>query len=127
VQKNLNLRKLGQEKETIVINYLKQLGYQIKHRNRHYSNRGEIDIIAIDPSRFNTEYLIFIEVKYRKVSIDMGLQSLSKNKQIRLKKLALYYCKEASINPLDTAISFDFISLDDNQIEHIKDIFTHSF
>jgi len=127
VQKNLNLRKLGQEKETIVIDYLKQLGYQIKHRNWHYSNRGEIDIIAIDPSRFNTEYLIFIEVKYRKASIDVGLQSLSKNKQIRLKKLALYYCKEASINPLDTAISFDFISLDDNQIEHIKDIFTHSF
>jgi len=127
VQKNLNLRKLGQEKETIVIDYLKQLGYQIKHRNWHYSNRDEIDIIAIDPSRFNTEYLIFIEVKYRKASIDVGLQSLSKNKQIRLKKLALYYCKEASINPLDTAISFDFISLDDNQIEHIKDIFTHSF
>ena len=127
MQKNLNLRKLGQEKETIVIDYLKQLGYQIKHRNWHYSNRGEIDIIAIDPSRFNTEYLIFIEVKYRKASIDVGLQSLSKNKQIRLKKLALYYCKEASINPLDTAISFDFISPDDNQIEHIKDIFTHSF
>ena len=127
MQKNLNLRKLGQEKETIVIDYLKRLGYQIQHRNWHYSNRGEIDIIAIDPSRFNTEYLIFIEVKYRKASIDVGLQSLSKNKQIRLKKLALYYCKEASINPLDTAISFDFISLDDNQIEHIKDIFTHSF
>jgi len=127
VQKKLNLRKLGQEKETIVIDYLKRLGYRIQHRNWHYSNRGEIDIIAIDPNRFNTEYLIFIEVKYRKASIDVGLQSLSKNKQIRLKKLALYYCKEASINPLDTAISFDFISLDDNQIEHIKDIFTHSF
>lgn len=127
MQKKLNLRKLGQEKETIVIDYLKRLGYRIQHRNWHYSNRGEIDIIAIDPNRFNTEYLIFIEVKYRKASIDVGLQSLSKNKQIRLKKLALYYCKEASINPLDTAISFDFISLDDNQIEHIKDIFTHSF
>jgi putative endonuclease len=127
MQSSLNFRKIGYEKESLVVDYLKHLGYKILERNWHYSNRGEIDIIAIDPNRFNSQYLIFIEVKYRKASLDIALRSLSKNKQMRLKKLALYYCKEANINALDEQISFDFISLDDSQIEHIKDIFTYSF
>jgi putative endonuclease len=121
-----NQRQLGFEKETIVINHLKKLGYKILARNWYNSNRGELDIIAIDPERFNEEYLVFIEVKYRKDSIDYSLNALSKTKQSKLKKLALYYCKKENINPLNINISFDFIALNDEQIEHIKNIFSYS-
>ena len=121
-----NQRQLGFEKETLVVNYLEKSGYEILTRNWYNSNRGELDIIAIDPERFNEEYLVFIEVKYRKDSIDYSLNALSKTKQSQLKKLAQYYCKKENINPLSTNISFDFIALNDGQIEHIKNIFSYS-
>jgi putative endonuclease len=121
-----NQRQCGFEKETLVVNYLEKLGYEILIRNWYNSNRGELDIIAIDPERFNEKYLVFIEVKYRKNSIEHSLRALSKTKQSKLKKLALYYCKKENINPLSTNISFDFIALNDEQIEHIKNIFSYS-
>ena len=101
-----NQRQLGFMKEALVVGYLEKQGYRILTRNWYNSNRGELDIIAIDPERFNEEYLIFIEVKYRKNSIDYSLNALSKTKQSKLKKLALYYCKKENINPLNINISF---------------------
>ena len=121
-----NQRQLGFEKESLVVKYLEKHDYIILRRNWYNSNRGELDIVVIDPARFNEEYLVFIEVKYRKSSIDNCLKALSKTKQSKLKKLALYYCKEEKINPLNTNISFDFIALNDEQIEHIKNIFSYS-
>ncbi|MFZ4084272.1 MAG: YraN family protein [Vampirovibrionia bacterium] len=121
-----NKREIGFDQETRVIWYLETLNYKILTRNWYNSNRGELDIIAIDPERFNEEYLVFIEVKYRKDSIDYSLNALSKTKQSKLKKLALYYCKKENINPLNINISFDFIALNDEQIEHIKNIFSYS-
>ena len=48
----MNNRKLGFEKENIALKYLKSLDYEILETNWHFSNRGEIDIIAMDPNRF---------------------------------------------------------------------------
>lgn len=117
-----NKRKIGFEQESRVIQYLENLNYRIIKRNWFNSNRGEIDIIAIDPERFNEEYLVFIEVKYRK-DLENSLKALPLSKQKQIKKLSLYYCKEMQINPLTTNISFDFIAVSERSLEHLQNIF----
>jgi len=117
-----NKRKIGFEQESKVIQYLEGLNYRIIERNWFNSNRGELDIIAVDPKRFNEEYLVFIEVKYRK-ELENSLNALPLSKQKQIKKLSLYYCKEMQINPSVTNISFDFIAISESCLEHIKNIF----
>lgn len=118
-----NKRAIGSKTEKQASLYLEELGYQIIDRNWHFSNRGELDIIAIDPKRFNMEYLVFVEVRSRDESLEMSLQSLGKSKQKRLKWLASRYLGENRINPDKVNISFDFIAISGTNLEHIKDIF----
>ncbi len=118
----MNHRQLGFEKEKLAAEYLESLNYKIIEKNWHYSNRGEIDIIAIDPSRFNEKYLVFIEVKYRSYNIEESLKALSFEKQKQIKKLALYYLKKNKLK-LSTNISFDFIAISNDELKHLKNIF----
>ena len=55
-----NKRSVGQEKEMLAVEYLKEQGADILAQN-FYFRGGELDIVAKDG-----EYLCFIEVKYRK-------------------------------------------------------------
>ena len=55
-----NKRKIGQDNENAAAEYLKQQGYEILAQN-FYTRMGEIDLIARDD-----EYLVFVEVKYRR-------------------------------------------------------------
>lgn len=116
-----NNRELGAAKEDLACNYLSQLGYKILDRNWHWSNRGEIDIVALDPNRFGKPYLVFVEVKYRAKSVAMSLQALSYNKIKQIKKLAQIYLERKNIDN-QCFISFDFIAIHENQVRHIKNI-----
>ena len=58
----MNKRQLGSEKEKLAAEYLQERGYEIVACN-YRCRQAEIDIIAK-----KEEYLIFIEVKYRKRS-----------------------------------------------------------
>lgn len=118
----MNHRQLGFKKEKLAVNYLKSLNYKIIETNWHYSKLGEIDIITIDPNRFNEEYLIFIEVKFRTYNIAESLKALSFEKQKQIKKLALYYLKKNKLK-LRTNISFDFIAMSNDELKHLKNIF----
>ena len=57
---SFNRRAIGTEYETLACEYLIRHGYQILCRNFR-CRQGEIDIIARD-----RDYLVFIEVKYRR-------------------------------------------------------------
>ena len=57
-----NNRTIGSEYEDIIVNYIKEKGYEILVTN-YRCKQGEIDIVAKDG-----KYLVFIEVKYRKSS-----------------------------------------------------------
>ena len=59
----MNKRQLGSEKEKLAAEYLQERGYEIVTCN-YRCRQAEIDIIAK-----KEEYLIFIEVKYRKKSV----------------------------------------------------------
>lgn len=127
-KKNTKNRSIGSEAEKLVQDHLLEQGYRILDTNWHFSNRGEIDIIAIDPSRYGEEYLIFIEVKYRAESYEASLNALSHNKKMQLRKLAQAYMKAKGLNFESTNVSFDFVAVYEDKkgqekIEHIKDIF----
>ncbi len=118
----INTRKLGQEQETRAVKYLQTLGYQIIATNWHWSNRGEIDIIAQDPNRYGKSYWIFVEVKSRRHSMNMSLHAISHKKITQIKKLAQIFLLQRKINPNQVNISFDFIAIHEEEIQHIKDI-----
>ena len=56
----MNRRKVGTEKEQTAAAYLRQQGMRIVEMNYRYK-QGEIDIIG-----WESGYLTFVEVKYRK-------------------------------------------------------------
>ncbi len=121
----MNSRRYGQKNESLASDYLLEAGYQIWDRNWHYSNRGELDIVAVDPSRYGEEYLVFIEVKSRAASMLDSLQALSPSKIRQLKKLALAYLNYKKLKASDFNICFDFIAISNNKLEHIRNIVTY--
>lgn len=119
----LSKKEKGNAAEELACDYLKSLGYEIIARNWRFSNRGEIDIIAIDPDRYEERYLLFIEVKNRSESMEASLSALQheqKQRQIRL--LAPAFIREHKIDPSYLNISFDLIAVHNGEIEHLKDI-----
>lgn len=119
--KNFNKYK-GNIAESKALEYLESLGWKILEKNWRFSNMGELDIIALDPNRFGEEYMIFVEVKYRRESEEMSLYALSPKKIRQIKKLALIYLKQKKHNPFDSNFSFDFIAVYEGGIKHLKDV-----
>lgn len=116
----MNSRNYGNKYEQMACEHLLELGYQILDRNWHYSNRGELDIVAFDPQRFGEEYLVFVEVKAREAGLEDSLYALSYHKIQQLKKLALAYLNYKKLKNIN--ISFDFIAISKDKLEHIKNI-----
>lgn len=116
----MNNKEKGSSQESRACAYLEDLGYTIIERNWRWSNRGEIDIIVIDPKRFNREFLVFVEVKYREYSMTMSLFALDNKKIEQMKKLALIYLDRKRIK--NQNVSFDFIAISGKEIRHIKNI-----
>jgi putative endonuclease len=112
----------GNTAENKALEYLESLGWKILEKNWRFSNMGELDIVALDPNRFNEEYIIFIEVKYRSESELMSLNALNQKKLRQIKKLALIYLKQKKLNPFNCNFSFDFIAVYDGGIRHLKDV-----
>ncbi len=61
----MNKKKTGSEYEEKAAAFLQHRGYKIIRKN-YYCRQGEIDIIALDG-----DYLVFVEVKYRR-NVHMG-------------------------------------------------------
>lgn len=121
-KKQINTRQIGSDKEERASKYLENLGYQILDRNWHWGKRGEIDIVALDPNRYGKEFLIFVEVKYRRWSMDMSLYALTPSKITQLKTLATIYMERKGHHHSKTPVSFDFIAISGDKLKHIKNI-----
>ena len=117
-----NNKTRGNRAECRACRYLEELGYQILERNWRWSNKGEIDIIAIDPKRFNQKYLVFIEVKFRDWSMEAALRAVGYYKLQQLKKLAQVYLLKNKLDINKTYFSFDLIAISGTELRHIKDI-----
>lgn len=113
----LNKRELGSEYETRACKYLEDKGYSIIERN-FYSKHKEIDIIARDK-----EYLVFIEVKYRKDNIKgTPLDAVNYLKRKNIIRAARYYIHK-NYYGMDVAVRFDVVSIEGDNIVLIKDAF----
>lgn len=100
-----NKRKIGQEKESLVSEYLKGCGYEIICRN-FFSRHGEIDIIAKKDG-----YLVFIEVKYRQnTRYGMPEEAVGFRKQQNLLAAARYYLYKNHL-PFDLPMRFDVVGV----------------
>lgn len=113
------MKALGNEGESIAVEYLKKRGYKILHRN-YMTPVGEADIVAEDG-----DTVVFVEVKTRKDdSFGRPFEAVNHRKQEKLKKVSLYFLKQKK---QELSVRFDVISiiLADGrpEIEHIEGAF----
>lgn len=119
----MSTRSLGKIYEKRAKSFLKAKGYEIIEQNWQCGKIGEIDFIVKDSKRFQEEYIVFIEVKYRKESISSAMLAVNLKKQIQLRKLAQLYLKSKKLEEVKTNISYDVIAISQNEIEHVQNIF----
>ncbi len=96
---NFNTKQIGDKGENYAVKYLKKHRYKILERN-YRKPYGEIDIIAE-----NKEYLVFVEVKARKLNtLIEPSYAVNQKKQYHLRNTAQAYIKE---NKIDRPCRFD--------------------
>ncbi len=113
-----NKRQIGAKWEKLVAGYLKDKGYMILQMN-YRTRYSEIDVIAEDG-----EYLVFIEVKYRKTAgSGYPVEAVDARKISRIRNAALYYLRDNHYIIDDTNIRFDVVGILGNEIKHIINAF----
>ena len=110
-------RKIGTEKERLAGELLQKKGYEILQYN-YYCRSGEIDIIAKE-----SDYLVFIEVKYRShVRNGYPEETIQWNKRKKITQVAQYYMMRQGY-PQETLCRFDVVVFLGNEYRIIKDAF----
>ena len=110
-------RQIGAEKEKLAAAYLQEHGYEILACN-FSCKQGELDLIA-----HKNEYLVFVEVKYRKNNrFGKAEEAVTVRKQLRMQKAAQYYLYKANL-PQNTPCRFDVIAINGETIELFENAF----
>ena len=117
----MNTRKKGAEYEQVTAAYLENHGVKILERN-YRNRRGEIDLIGKD-----NEYTVFFEVKYRK-NDEKGspAEAVTFTKQRTICRVADYYRMTHGMGEF-SAIRYDVIAIEGNQITWYKNAFEHIY
>ncbi len=112
-----NKRTIGEKWEAVACQYLEKQNYTILERNFRCRS-GEIDIIALDG-----DYIVFIEVKYRKnKAYGYPRESVNYHKQRHISKVASYYLLIK--NAFHKNCRFDVVEIIGENIELIKNAFS---
>lgn len=129
----INKRSVGSYFESLAASYLEDQGMEIIARN-YRSRMGEIDLIGkekaeeeIGYQKVLTDYLVFIEVKYRSGGISGDpTEAVDFHKRWQISKTALYFLQEKGYSE-DTPIRFDVIGIDaDLRVRHIRNAFPYT-
>lgn len=115
-----NLRSVGAEAEDRAAKYLVGLGWTIITR-RHKTRRGELDIVALDPTPELGETLVFVEVKHRRKGDIRPEESVDAKKRGRLVAAANLYLAEFGND--GRAVRFDVIAIDAEGLRHHQSVF----
>ena len=115
----MNTRKIGTQKEELAVKLLEFHGYRIIMRNFR-SKKGEIDIVAA-----KDDYLVFVEVKYRK-SIKNGfpMEAVNYKKQEIISSVSDYYRIRYKI-PDNVKIRYDVVAILGRTYKIIENAFEH--
>lgn len=112
----MNRREVGAEYERRAASYLEERGCKIIEKN-YRCKMGEVDLIIRDE-----EYLVFVEVKYRRdEKAGNPLEAVNLSKQRRISKAAAWYLY--SHGQEGQSCRFDVIGICGNQIAWVKDAF----
>lgn len=112
-----NNRATGSRYEQIAALSLSKAGYRIIQQN-YRRPTGEIDLIAEDG-----EYLVFIEVKYRKDGKKGSPQeAVGTAKQARIYRTAQYYLAEHRIAQ-QRRCRFDVVAIEGNRLRIYRNAF----
>ncbi len=113
-----NCREIGTAYEKKAVLFLQNQGYQIIKQNFR-CRQGEIDIIAKD-----REYLVFIEVKYRKNAYEgAALEAVTPQKQHKIMRTAKYYLYTTASEGFERPCRFDVIAFEGEKMIHIQNAF----
>ncbi len=114
----MNNRRRGNDFEVLAADYLKRNGFSILQQN-FYCKMGEIDIVAKDE-----DYLVFVEVKYRKNSKNgSAAEAVNFNKMRKISRCAdvwlmLHKCDNVSVR-------FDVVAIEEGKLSHYKNAFEY--
>ena len=115
----MNTHQTGSTAEDAAVRYLKEQGYQILERNYRF-HHTEIDIIAKEKN-----YLVFIEVKYRRTAAAQHpLAAVGQEKKKRISVTALHYLQQHHAG-LDVPCRFDVVGIQKDEIRHIRNAFEY--
>ena len=113
----MNNRDFGNKGEDIACEYLKNNGYEILERNKHFSKFCEIDIIAKIKGK-----VVFVEVKTRRTnSFGSPLEAVTKTKYNNIKTGVLSYLKDNKVKSYQVDVIG--ITLEPElKIEHLRNV-----
>lgn len=121
-------RQTGRQGENAACDWLTKNGYTVVGRN-YVSPHGEIDIIAEDE-----QYIVFVEVKYRKNSIHLAkygrpVHAVTKQKRERIIYTAKHYlnkykpAKRPRLDVIEIISDKELDGFTSLQIKHYKNAF----
>ncbi len=117
----MNTHQTGNAAEDAAVRYLIEQGYQILERNYRF-HHTEIDIIAKEK-----DYLVFIEVKYRRTAAAQHpLAAVGQEKQKRISVTALHYLQKHGAG-LSVPCRFDVLAFIGDEPELIRNAFSFTF
>ncbi len=117
----MNKRSLGADKEQMAAEYLTAQGMRIVARNFR-GRQGEIDIIG-----YEGNYLVFVEVKYRKnKAYGSAAEAVGSRKQQQICKVADYYRFLHHLSD-ETKVRYDVVAIEGEEIQWIPNAFPHIY
>lgn len=117
----MNNRATGTDREKLAAKYLAQRGMKITEQN--YRNRnGEIDLIG-----YHGDYLVFVEVKYRRdTQKGFAAEAVDMRKQRRICKVADYYRYSHGMGER-IKVRYDVVAIQGDEINWIQNAFPHIY
>ena len=115
-----NNRKVGNHYEQMAAQYLSDKGYRIVAVN-YRIRQAEIDIIAYD-----NNCLVFVEVKYRKNTLNgHPFEAVTPAKIRKICRAALSYLQIHHLLIDETKMRFDVVGIIGTEIQHLKHAFDY--
>lgn len=116
--KKANHRNIGTVYEKKAVLFLQEKGFVILETN-FYTKHGELDIVAKDG-----DYLVFVEVKYRKGSYEgAALEAVTGKKQHHMIQAAGYYLYKKQYHHMEVPCRFDVVAFEGERVMHIQNAF----
>ena len=114
----MNERSVGTLTEERAAAFLLEQGLTVLAKN-YRCKTGEIDLIAKEADGT----MVFAEVKYRRTdSYGLPEEAVGRKKQETIKRAAMWYLREQRMSD-ETAMRFDVIAMDTNEIRWYRDAF----